>query len=358
MQFSPAELEQIVHLALAALRSQGAAAPAAVQQLAALVPSQAAEAAPAVPVPVSGTLSDWLPTYEAILAERTYKPQTSRNRRTALAHVRRLWGDRVLVQLRPHEIASAIKREFMPDHSSTARRVLAELRDVYTEAIANGVAEQNPAMHCKLPVHKVARHRLRIETFLEMLVLAQASRQTWVFAMLLLAIVTGQRRADLAKMRFDDVVSDADGVQVLQIEQQKEAGKGYGARVSIPLSLRLDVIGLTVGEVIEICRELGGSGETLLRKANGRPIELSSLSTRFAECIAAVMGDEDPGAHVRPSLHEVRSLSARMYLAQGMPREAVQTLLGHKNAEMTDVYADDRGQSAHVYKRVPLAVAA
>ena len=53
-----------------------------------------------------------------------------------------------------------------------------------------------------------------------------------------------------------------------------------------------------------------------------------------------------------PSLHEVRSLSARMYRAQGID---VQTLLGHKNAEMTALYEDDRGLSAREWKSVPVA---
>lgn len=50
-----------------------------------------------------------------------------------------------------------------------------------------------------------------------------------------------------------------------------------------------------------------------------------------------------------PSLHEVRSLSARLYKEQGID---IQTLLGHKNSEMTAIYEDDRGLSAKEYKKV------
>ena len=65
-----------------------------------------------------------------------------------------------------------------------------------------------------------------------------------------------------------------------------------------------------------------------------------------------MLGD---GAHKQyewPSLHEVRSLSARLYHEQGVD---VQTLLGHKHAEMTDVYKDDRGLSRHEWKRVAVS---
>lgn len=56
--------------------------------------------------------------------------------------------------------------------------------------------------------------------------------------------------------------------------------------------------------------------------------------------------------HEWPSLHEIRSLSARLYRDQGID---VQTLLGHKDAEVTSLYLDDRGLSAKLWKRVSAA---
>lgn len=299
-------------------------------------------AAPAAVAP-QRSLADWLVVHERQLRERGYKTPTLRNRAANIAHVRRLWGARPINAIKPHEIATALK-QFPTERSATAGRVLSEMRDAYTEAIANGWAETNPAAHIKPPKHKIKRARLRFDTWQAMRTLSQAGPQKWVESMLLLALVTGQRRADLAKMRFDDVV---DGY--LRVEQQKQAGKGYGARVEIPLSLRLDAISMSVGDVIEQCRTSAKPGPMLLRKAAGGSIELSSLSARFHECIVAILGDDAHQLHGWPSLHEVRSLSARLYRAQGTD---VQTLLGHKHAEMTAIYEDDRGLSAKVWKRV------
>ena len=89
-----------------------------------------------------------------------------------------------------------------------------------------------------------------------------------------------------------------------------------------------------------------------MRKAGGGVIEESSLSARFHECILAVLGPSAHGPYEWPSLHEARSLSARMYLQQGLPPEVVQTLLGHSDIEMTEMYLNDRGLSAHQWKRV------
>lgn len=291
------------------------------------------------------TLGEWLDVYETLLHQRDYDPQTIKNHGANLKHVRRLWGATVIRSLKPHHVSTALK-EFLPERSSTARRVLSALRDAFVEAIANGWAETSPAAHVRPPPHKIKRKRLSFELWQQMRAAAAIGRQKWVEPLLLLALVTGQRRADLGKMRFDDIV---DGH--LQIEQQKKAGKGYGARVSIPLALRLDAIGMTLGDVIDLCKTCGAPGPTLLRTMGGGAIELSSLSARFNELIRKVLGEAAHKFREWPSLHEVRSLSAREFRAQGVD---VQTLLGHKHAEMTAIYEDDRGLNAGKWKRVEL----
>jgi site-specific recombinase XerD len=346
---TPADLAGMLEMMAQALRMLPAGGlPVPAEQQAAPVVAPPALA----PAPPVRTLADWLDVHDGVLLTRGYKAQTIKNRRSNLAHVRRLWGTVPVADLKPHAVASAL-RTFPKEKSSTAVRVLSELRDAYVEAIANGWTETNPARDIKPPKHKVMRERLELEVWMQMRTLAQASPQRWVESMLLLGLAIGQRRADLAKVRFDDVV---DGH--LRIEQQKEAGKGYGARVEIPLTLRMDCIGMTVGDVIEHCRQSAKPGPTLLRKANGKPIEMSSLSARFCEHIKAVLGDKDPGMHRRPSLHETRSLSARTYVAQGLDPKVVQTLLGHSELEMTELYLNDRGLSRNEWKRVEVPAGA
>lgn len=349
MTLSTVDLEQLLSLALAALRANAAGSPATAQAEAVA----AAVLQPSQPAADQRTMGQWLTVHLQQLNEKGYKAQTIKNRTSNIAHLRRLWGDRVITAIKPHDVATGL-RTFTAAESSKASRVLSELRDAFAEAIAAGWAETNPAMPIKRPVHKVMRARLKWEVWQAMRQLAQTGPQRWVESMLLLALVTGQRRADLAKMRFSDIVVDDDGQQCLRIEQQKQAGKGYGARVSIPLSLHMDALGMTVGDVIEHCRGSAKPGPTLLRKAGGGVIEESSLSARFHECILAVLGPSAHGPYEWPSLHEARSLSARMYLQQGLPPVVVQTLLGHKNAEMTALYTDDRGLSAGQWKRVAL----
>lgn len=319
----------------------------ALQQLAVMqLPAGQPVATPAAndaPAAAGPTVAEWLVTYRTIIGQRGYHAQTIKNRTTSINHIEAAWGAMELRAVRPVDIATKLK--LFSAHS--ARRILGELRDVYVEAIANGVAETSPAAHVKRPKADGLRKRLKLDTWLAMLNLARHGRQRWVPAMLLLALATGHRRADLAKMRFDDVV---DGH--LRVEQQKKAGKPTGARVAIPLTLRLQAAGMTLGEVIELCKGIGAPGETLLRKANGQPIEMSSLSARFRGLIVKACGADAYKQYEWPSLHEVRSLSARTYIAEGMTPETVQTLLGHKAAEMTALYLNDRGLTDGEWKQV------
>jgi len=298
------------------------------------------------------TIKEWSSTYEAIIRSRDYKRSTVNNKIANLNHVRRIWGQHPVATLRPFEITQGLK-EFTDKHSSTGVRVLSELKDFYSEAIANGLVDTNPATSAKHPKSKVKRKRITFENFLRMLeVSRQPNSQPWLECLLLLALVTGQRRADLAKMSFDDIVQNETGDWFLRIEQQKQAGKGYGARVEIPILLRLDTLNMSVKEVLKLCKKTNPYEPILLRKHNGQPLELSSLSTRFHECIVEALGEDAYEPRTWPSLHEVRSLSARLYYEQGVD---VQTLLGHKHAEMTEIYKDDRGLSADQWKRVNLS---
>ena len=157
--------------------------------------------------------------------------------------------------------------------------------------------------------------------------------------MLALALITGQRRSDLCKMRFDDVW---DGH--LHVEQTKT-----GTRLALPIALKLDAIGLTIGQVIDDCRAYSAGTGYMLRKHDGNQLGDASLSARFETArehagITCAKG-------LPPSLHECRSLAERLYRKQGIN---TMILLGHKHQSMTDMYNDDRGLSQGEWKTLTL----
>lgn len=290
------------------------------------------------------TVSEWLAKMRAaqIGEGSELKTQTVRNKKAIFNHIERLWGDLELSALKPMQITADLKG-LAATKPSAAQRVLAELKQLYSEAMSNELVQTNPAMNVKCIRVRVKRKRLSFEVYQGMLDAAN-KKKPWVKCMLLLALITGQRRADLAEMKFSDI---KDGY--LHVEQQKEAGKGYGARVAIPLDLELESIGVTLGKVVKLCRRAGKPGDYMLRKDNGSALEVSSLSIQFSSLIREVVGQDVYAPSEWPSLHEIRSLSARLYKEQGID---TQTLLGHKNADMTSLYEDDRGLNAKEFKKV------
>lgn len=285
------------------------------------------------------TLGQWADTYRKIIAARSISEKTKANRRVSLGHLLTgLGDDRTISSIRPHEIA-AVVMGLHAEHPPCAKRVLIEAKDVFNEAVNYGWLDRNPATPIKAPPVKVQRHRLTLEQWSLIKAYAAEHQPPWVSCMLQLALITGQRRSDLAKMRFDDVWDEH-----LHIEQVKT-----GTRLALPLALKLDALGVTLAQVIERCRGYAVGTEYLLRKHNGKQLVLASLSARFEEAREQAL-PADKAGHP-PSLHECRSLSERLYRAQGID---TMTLLGHKHQAMTDLYNDDRGLTRGEWKRLSI----
>jgi len=279
------------------------------------------------------TLSQWAAIYGEIIDGRPLSQKTRANRCAYVKRIVGLFGGRTIGSIRPHEIAREVVA-VAGAHPYTAKRMLVELRDMLNEAMGYGWIDRNPAMSVRLPRTKIARRRLTLLQWRQIHDWAEQHAPPWVPNMMALALVTGQRRGDLQKMRVSDCW---DGL--LHVAQQKT-----GTRIAIPLALRLDVLGKTVGDVIQECSSYAPLPDDsyLLRKRAGGQLVAPSLSWRFEQAregaIGMHTGDGDP-----PSLHECRSLSERLYREQGVDTK---TLLGHSDQSMTDMYNDDRGLSA------------
>lgn len=284
------------------------------------------------------TLEQWSEIYVPLVDARPITQKTRLNRQ---AHIRRIigaLGQRRIGAIRPHEISSLII-SVHKTYPVAAKRTLVEIRCMLDEAIANGWIDSNPAKAVRMPRCSVRRRRLALDEWRKIYEHARDHRPPWVHRLFLLALVTGQRRGDLVKMRFTDVWAHDNGCEYLHVEQAKT-----GMRVAIPLDLRLDVIGVSVREAIELCRDYAhlepdGDGY-LLRKTTAKPPCPESMSWRFEQSREAVLPPETVPGRRPPTLHECRSLSAREYRKLGIDAMA---LLGHSRQAMTDLYLNDRG---------------
>lgn len=136
-------------------------------------------------------------------------------------------------------------------------------------------------------------------------------------------------------MKFSDVW---DGH--LHVEQQKT-----GAKLAIPLSLRCEMLDITLAQVIKRCRDRVVSPWLLHHVTTsgnvkaGDQVGENSLSVSFKLAIDSTGISVEDGKTM-PTFHEQRSLSERLYEGQGIN---TQQLLGHSSDRMTAQYHNDRG---------------
>lgn len=213
------------------------------------------------------------------------------------------------------------------------------MRDSFREARVQGwyIAE-NPVMDTKLPVAvTVKRSRLSLEVFQQ---IYAKTELVWLKNAMALALVTGQRREDIAEAQFPQF---HDGSWWC-VQASEKTDNPH--RIAIPLELRLHAFGMSLGDVVSQCRRTGVASRWLIHQTvnrgnspTGRKIWIDTLSKRFAETLTSLQidwADKEP-----PTFHEIRSLAERLYSAQGGVN--TQELLGHKDPETTALYHDSRG---------------
>jgi integrase len=221
----------------------------------------------------------------------------------------------------------------------TAQALRNFMRDSFREARVQGwYTGENPVLDTKLPIAvEVKRSRLSFEVFRQ---IYDSVELVWLKNAMALALVSGQRREDISEAQFRDFHDGG-----WWCEQASEKSENPH-RIFIPLDLRLDIFGMSLGDVLSQCRRTSVASRYLIhqtvRRGNspvGNQIWIDTFSKRFAAAVAAL--GLDWGDKGQPTFHEIRSLSERLYSAQGGVN--TQELLGHNDAETTALYHDSRG---------------
>lgn len=287
------------------------------------------------------TVSAWAVEYEEILRSWHLSHKTTCNRLNCVRHVCHHLGGQYMQDLRPADIARMVTAIWRDGRAFTARRVQYEAESMFHHAMIAGLVDRNPVTSLKAPPAAVARSRLSMEHWQAIHEWASRHGQPWFAYALRLALVSAQRRSDLIAMRKDHVI---DGH--LRVAQQKT-----GMRIELPLSLRLEALGVTLGDVITESDDYRRPGMYLLRKRDDVPFGAASLSASFASARDRALDRSEWGDKLPATFHEIRSLSERLYRAQGVD---TRMLLGHRRQSMTDQYNDDRGLTDGDWKRLEL----
>jgi len=287
------------------------------------------------------TVMSWVERYKKIQEERynageirlTTLKQKDAPLKALLSHAGLKPVDEVTVR----DVVDIIEEYRERGHNRMAQIVRKVIVDVYREAQQAGEVPPgySPAEATKKPKVAVSRSRLTLEEW--QIILGYSGDHTYYLRRaMLLAIITGQRLNDICNMRFSDI---RDGY--LYIEQSKT-----GARIAIPLSLRCDAIGYSLGEIVSMCRDKILSPYLLHHHharssaKRGDKVKPSALTAAFSKARNRVPRNWGKDG-APPSFHEQRSLAERLYREQGID---TQTLLGHSSKTMTDQYNDTRSK--------------
>ncbi|ELY2664781.1 phage integrase Arm DNA-binding domain-containing protein [Cronobacter sakazakii] len=286
------------------------------------------------------TTITWLDRYWKIQEERLesgdIRPNTFKQKAKPVALLRERVGMKLISAVDVRDIAQILDEYITSGHPRMAQVIRSVLIDIFKEAQHFGEVPPgyNPALATKQPRRRINRQRLSLEEWQKIFNIADSTHRYMGNAMLL-ALVTGQRLGDISNMKFTDVWDDH-----LHIIQEKT-----GAKLAIPLSLKLNAINWSLRDVVARCRDYAVSPylvhffHATSQATRGARVKSNTITMNFSKArdkAGIQWGDGTPA-----TFHEQRSLSERLYKAQGID---TQKLLGHKSPNQTARYHDDRGK--------------
>lgn len=286
------------------------------------------------------TVANFNTIFEQSLTKRGLKNATMRVKLNYLKRTQGWLGpDKPMDQVSTRDIMEIVESFEEQDQLRSAAAVRSFLLDYFREAEALGYIPRgtNPVEVTRMPRAKVKRMRLTLPVYKDVLAKAEEFLDPFASNSQLLALVTGQRPEDIAEMQFLHIHEG----RWLRVKQQKT-----GSLVQIDLQLKMDALGLSVGDVIERCRDTTLSRYIIhhtKRRTKSKPgdaVHPQTISKGFLR--ARRMVDlKVPDRKTPPTFYEIRSLAERTYDEQGGVN--TRALLGHKDIRSTAIYKDRRG---------------
>lgn len=284
------------------------------------------------------TLADWLETYKGIIGKRLLDMKiadsTAKGTIQKCNTIAESIGSFILKDVSTRTIAEFLKTYEKKERMQQAMRSL--LIDVFREAIMEGWCASNPVEVTRAQQVETKRERLSLAQFQAIHTKAIEQGPVWLVHFMELAILTGQRRGDIAKMKYRDIKEEC-----LNVTQQKnKKTDAVGHKVAIPVEL--SIAGFSLPETIAKTRNVVSQFLVHHVKQQGRAKVGSKIrETSISQEFAAIRDQLGIGGKHPPTVHEIRSLAAILY-KEKYGEEFAQALLGHKSDKMAALYQDKR----------------
>ncbi|GJD98102.1 tyrosine-type recombinase/integrase [Methylobacterium isbiliense] len=236
------------------------------------------------------------------------------------------WRGRLVAEIGRKDVLKLIDDIAERGAGTTANRTLANLRAFFNWCVDRGLLEASPCERIRPPKAEMSRERVLTDAELRLLVLA-LRRLEWPWReFFTLALLTGQRREEIAGMRWDELDVEArDPVWVLPSKRTKN-----GREHAIPL----------VNEAVEALRQmrriegseyvLTTTGTSSVSGFSRAKASLDAMMLRIARDEAQARGDDPDRVSLAPwRLHDLRRTAASGMARGGVPVAVVEKVLNH-----------------------------
>ena len=290
-------------------------------------------------------LDRWLAHVRARVSPRTFE----RYEQVCRKNVGPLLGTIPLAKLRPAQIsegyaqALASGRRNGPGGLSprTVHHMHVILKGALQQAVKWDELARNPAVNVDPP--KVSRAPMQTYDLLQTADLLAASRGRRVFVPILLAVLCGMRRGEIAALRWRNIDLIAAQLAVVQSAEQTKVGVRYKE----PKSGRARTIALSATVVAELRTRRLEQAQELLRlgrrlgdddfvvaQPDGSPLQPHSIGQEWVRFLAG-----QPNLP-RIRFHDLRHEHATHLLASGVHPKVASERLGHSKVGITlDTYS-------------------
>jgi integrase len=211
------------------------------------------------------------------------------------------------------------ERRNLPGGPIIANRVLAAIRAMFNWALRRGIIEATPAALVERPGEETRRERTLNSEEIRILWPRFASLEYPFGPFFQMTLVTGQRREEVARMRWADVDMDAQ-LWILPAEATK-AARGHAVPLS-PLAMAL-------------LKDLPKLGTYVFTTARDRPISgFSKAKTR----LDAMGGSSNATTPAPWTIHDLRRTAATEMGRLGVSRFVIGKVLNHADRSVTGIY--------------------
>ena len=294
---------------------------------------------------VTQFLDRWLDDIRTRVTPKTHERYTQ----ICQKNIGPLLGAVVLAKLRPEQISLAYTKALTTGRrrgngglsARTVRQMHAILKSALTQAVTWDILVRNPAAAVKGP--KVGRFSMCIYDLEQTAELIEAARGGRVFIPVLLAVLGGLRRGEIAALRWRHVDLAAGQLAVVQSAEQTRAGvrykepkSGRGRTIALSATLAAELKARRLRQVQELLR-LGKrltDDDFVVTRVDGGPLRPHSLGQEWVRFLARHK------ALPRIRFHDLRHAHATHLLLSGVHPKVASERLGHSKVGITlDLYS-------------------